>query len=303
MIKHRILWFALAVIAVSSRVYAEDIPVYTLEPIIVQGKPGGKETVGPYNQPVWAAQGRFSPNTDVYVLPPYEFVIDLDYQGTKPKRGKTSNLLTQEFELGLPNRFQIAFENNYDMTSPHKQVTVQTIEGRYALADWGTIPLNPTLFAEYKFGVGKDYEGQEDSDDPLKRISNAVELRLLLGEQFGKYQWALNIFQERQNGGEREWETGFSQAISYPIRDNLRAGIEMQFIHRSDAETRSNPQHEFTLGPSLTWKPSQRTSLDLAMLFGTSHDSPRAKMFAVFSYSFGKGEENEYSAPVSTKNR
>ena len=29
-----------------------------------------------------------------------------------------------------------------------------SLEARWALADWNKIPLNPTLFAEYKFGVG-----------------------------------------------------------------------------------------------------------------------------------------------------
>lgn len=305
MIKRRILWLVLAVIAVSSNAYAEDTPYYTLAPVMVRGKPDRQETVGPYNQPPWSAHGRFSSNTDVYVLPPYTFVVDLDYQATIPKHGKTGHLFTQEFELGLPCRFQLAYENNIEMTSRNTQVTAQTIEARYALADWGKIPLNPTLFAEYKFGVGKDYERQEDPDDPVPGIPDAFEIRLLLGEQFGKdFQWALNIFHEQQTGGEREWETGFSQALSYAIRDDcLKTGIEMQFIRRTDAETRSHPQYEFDLGPNFTWKPSRRTQLDLAMLFGTTRDSPRAKIFTVFSFSFGKDEEYEASTPVSTKNR
>jgi hypothetical protein len=58
------------------------------------------------------------------------------------------------------------------------------------------------------------------------------------------------------------------------------------------------------LGPSVTWKPSRRTRLDLAALFGTTGDSPRANVFAVFSLFFGKGdEEAEASEPVSTKHR
>ena len=42
---------------------------------------------------------------------------------------------------------------------------------------------------------------------------------------------------------------------------------------------------------------------DLAMLFGTTTDSPTAKIFTVLSYAFGNGEDNEFSAPVSTRNR
>ena len=188
----------------------------------------------------------------------------------------------------------------------HTQVTVQNFEVRYALADWGVIPFNPTLFAEYKIGVGKDYEQQEETHGPAPDIPDAFEVRLLLGEQFGrKFQWALNLFHEQQLGGEHEWESGFSQALTYAIRDEyLKAGIEMQFLRRTDEASRAHPTYECTIGPNLTWKPSPRTRLDLAALFGTTPDSPAVKVFAVFSFFFGIGrEEAEAAAPVSTRNR
>lgn len=273
--------------------------VAVLPEVTVHGVRPSQELIGPYNQPRWAARGRFSSSTDIYVLPPYEFNIDLDYTGTIPKHGETRNLFTQEFELGLPYRFQIAYENNFVLQKEHSQITTQTIEGRYALADWGRLPLNPTLFAEYHFGVGKDYDAAE-------RIPDSIELRLLLGEQFGRnYQWALNIFHEFETGGEREWETGFSQALVYSIRDEyLKVGLEMQFIRRTDAETRSKPEYEFDIGPSFTWKPSARTRLDLATLFGTTSDSPALSIYAVFSIAFGDdGNKGESVAPVSTQHR
>lgn len=278
--------------------------VAVLPEVTVQGVRPSQELIGPYNQPRWAARGRFSSSTDIYVLPPYEFNIDLDYTGTIPKHGKTQNLFTQEFELGLPHRFQIAYENNFVLQNEHSQITRQTIEGRYALADWGRLPLNPTLFAEYHFGVGKDYG--EDEDDAPERIPDAIELRLLLGEQFGRnYQWALNIFHEFETGGEREWETGFSQALVYSIHDEyLKVGLEMQFIRRTDAETRSKPEYEFDIGPSFTWKPSALTRLDVAALFGTTSDSPALSIYAVFSIAFGDdGNKGESVAPVSTQHR
>ena len=283
---------------------AEEPQTVVLPEVTVHGVRPSDELIGPYNQPRWAARGRFSSSTDIYVLPPYEFNIDLDYTGTIPKHGKTQNLFTQEFELGLPHRFQIAYENNFVLQNEHSQITRQTIEGRYALADWGRLPLNPTLFAEYHFGVGKDYG--EDDDDAPERIPDAIELRLLLGEQFGRnYQWALNIFHEFETGGERERETGFSQALVYSIRDEyLKVGLEMQFIRRTDAETRSKPEYEFDIGPSFTWKPSARTRLDLATLFGTTSDSPALSIYAVFSIAFGDdGNKSESVVPVSTQHR
>jgi len=276
-------------------------PATNLPPVTVQGARPSQELVGPYDQPRWTARGRFSSDTEVYVLPPYAFVVDIDYAGTVPKHGETMNLMTQEFELGLPHRFQIAYENNFVLQKKHSQETLQTIEGRYALADWGEIPLNPTLFGEYLFGVGKEYEDDESEDIP-----DAVEGRLLLGEQFARdYQWALNLFHEVETGGEREWESGFSQALSYAIRDEyLKVGVEMQFIRRTEEEERSDPEYEFDIGPNFAWKPSEPTRFDIATLFGATDDSPALAIYAVFSIAFGPGEEQgEGAAPVSTRHR
>src|SRR5215471_17217041 len=73
-----------------------------LAPAEVEGRPYGEELVGPYGQPRWSARGRFSSDTDVYVLPPYSFYLDLDYDGTVLRHGKPDHLFGQEYELGLP---------------------------------------------------------------------------------------------------------------------------------------------------------------------------------------------------------
>lgn len=307
-------------------------PVLRLPTVTTVGR--SEDLIGPYHQPRWSARGRFSSETDVYVLPPWTFYADLDYQLTVPREGRATHLFTQELELGLPYRFQIAYENNFEVIGRRAQTTVQTIEARWAPANWGKIPLNPTLFAEYKFGVGQqraESEGEEDVKEKKpepedeaeaggasakeekesrqgsrsSRIPNSFEVRLLLGEQFGAHtQWALNLFHEQELGGDRETETGFSQALSYALQEEtLRVGVEMQFIRATERGSRGDPTYEFDIGPSLSWKPSRRTRLDVAALFGTTEDSPVLKLFTVFSIDFGPGGEGEIEAPVSTRNR
>jgi len=276
-----------------------------IPPVTVEARQESQELVGPYQQPRWSARGRFSGDTDVYVLPPGEFFVDADYRATIPKHGRTAHLFTQEFEAGLPHRIQLAYENNVEIKDGHSQVTEQTFEARYALADWGKIPLNPTLFAEYKLGVGKDFGAQENPGDPIPGLPDAFEIRILLGEQLTpRLQWALNLFHEQQTGGEREWETGFSQAFSYSLLDeDLKVGMEMQFIRETEFDSRWDPEYQFNIGPSFTWKPSRRSRLDVAALFGTTEDSPSAKIFAVFSYAFGETKESEVETPVSGRRR
>jgi hypothetical protein len=78
----------------------------------------------------------------------------------------------------------------------------------------------------------------------------------------------------------------------------------MQFIRRADNEPDSDTEYEFDIGPNFTWKPSLRTRLDIAALFGKTGDSPAARIYAVFAFSFGHGEEEiEGSQPVSTESR
>ena len=286
-----------------------------MAPVVVDGgRPA--DLIGPYNQPRWSARGRFSSDTDVYVLPPFEAYLDIDYQLTKPRHDHAIHLFTQELEIGLPHRFQLAYENAFEFRRGRGQETMHTIEGRWALADWGEIPLNPTFFVEYKFGVGRepvegdaadiaDAEEKISQSTTTRRIPNAFEFRLLLGEQFGENtQWALNFFHERQTGCAREHESGFSQALTYAIVDEkVRAGVEMEFIRSSEAGKRSSGTHEFDIGPSLSIKPNKRVRFDLAALFGCTQASPEVKLFAVLSINLGGASEQEMAAPVSTQNR
>ena len=102
---------------------------HELAPVSVEGRPYGEELVGPYNQPRWSARGRFSADTDVYVLPPYSFYIDADYHATFPRRGFPDHLFIQEFELGLPYRFQLAFEFYQEAQNGQCQIPVRSLRG------------------------------------------------------------------------------------------------------------------------------------------------------------------------------
>jgi hypothetical protein len=291
-----------------------------LTSMTVEGRPYGEELVGPYGQPRWSARGRFTANTDVHVLPPFSFYLDLDYHGTFPRVGKSDHLFTQEFEIGLPFRTQLAFEMNEERQNGRTQVPFATIEGRWAPANWGKIPLNPTFFAEYNFGTGKQYpvqpgqNAERESGDAAvgdavrqqtKNIPNAYELRLLLGQEIGKYvEFATNIFFDQDLQADREREIGFSTASSFAIRgEALKAGLETSYQNVSHPGARSKAKNLFELGPSFTIKPSPHTRLDLAPLFGVTSDSPHLDLFVIFSVDFGTGAATEVESPAARGGR
>src|SRR5207249_7356222 len=224
------------------------------------------------------------------------------------------HLFTQEVEMGLPYRFGVAAETTLERFNGGGGFETVSLEGRYALADWNKIPLNPTLFVEYKFGVGPIRHeegaapppGEEEEAGPPQR-PDAYEVRLLLADEFFKrYEWAMNFFFEKENTGDRGREWGFAQSASMPIllpREQLKIGVEMEYKNFTVKDTRGSPMHSFVIGPSAAFRPSKNTRFDVSTLFGCTDDSPAVQVFAVFSFLLGPGEEQGAEAPVSTRNR
>jgi hypothetical protein len=281
----------------------------------------GEEVPSAYGAPPDFSRNRFSNLVNSYVLPPGAVYTGLIYQGDSLRFNRPDHMLTQEVELGLPCRFGVAVENSVENFRGHTQERTFSIEGRYAFADWNKIPLNPTVFVEWKFGIGdilhdegppepqEKGEAQEFLDEHMP-LQNAFELRLLLAQDFGNHvEWAANGFFEQEVGGDRGREAGFAQSIMIPIllpNERLKIGAEMQFTAFSDVGIRQNSEdrsYRCVVGPTIAWKPSKSTRLDISPLFGVTDDSPHASVYVVFSMLFGGSEPAQAEAPASTRNR
>ena len=294
-----------------------------------------EEVPSAYGAPPGLSRSRFSPLTTAYVLPPGAVYAGIIYEGDAFRYGPPDHLFTEEVEVGLPHRFGAAFEVSQERFNGDFQNKSFSVEARYALADWNKIPLNPTLFAEYKFGTGRilheerppeeemameemarrrhlnlepfDEDAGSDSE-PKPKMPDAYEFRLLLAEDFHeRIEWAMNWFFEQEIGGDQGREWGFAQSAVIPIwleHERLKAGVEMQYRNFTDKDTRGDPTHSFVVGPTIAWKPTSNTRLDVSPLFGCTEDSPRVQAFVVFSMLFGPGGAPEGAeAPASTRNR
>ena len=142
-----------------------------------------------------------------------------------------------------------------------------------------------------------------------KPLPDAVEMRFLFAQDFSNnVEWAANIFVEQEIGGDRGREVGFAQSIMFPIllpNERLKVGAEMQYTSFTDSGLRdegaSSPR--VIIGPTVAWKPTKNTRLDVSPLFGVTDDAPRASVFVVFSMLFGGAEREQAEAPASTRNR
>jgi hypothetical protein len=296
---------------------AAKAQVAAAESVVVSGE----EIPSAYGAPPGISRTRFSPLLTAYVLPPWTFFFGEIYEGNAFRHGPPLHLFTQEVEMGLPYRFGIAAEASFERFNGGGGPSTASIEARYALADWNKIPLNPTIFAEYKFGTGpirreevkppgeesgEEEEEEEEEGGPPER-PDAYEFRLLLAQDFGeRLEWAMNWFFEQEVQGDRGREWGFAQSAVTPVllpAERLKVGVEMQYKNFTIAATRDDPVHSFVIGPTAAWKPSRSTRIDVSPLFGCTDDSPRVQVFAAFSWLFGPAAPGEAEAPVSTRNR
>ncbi|MEI6085759.1 MAG: hypothetical protein WCS70_15855 [Verrucomicrobiota bacterium] len=246
------------------------------------------QPVGPYNQPEWTTARRF-PNTRVYLQQqPWGFGVEQWVKAQWP-RGEAANYLFQEeMEIGLPYRTQIDLYENWRIDDRGKVFQDSTAaEIRWALADWGKIWGNPTLYGEWKFAA-------------QNQGADAYELKLLLGDEITpRLHWGFNGIYEQETGGGRATEIGGSFALSYTVIDEkFSAGMELKIESETEKGARDNAPLEIDLGPSIQWRPTKATHVDVAPLIGLTSDSPHVELWVVFGWNFGPGNEAAH-APVS----
>ena len=256
--------------------------------------------VGPYGQPAWTTARPFA-TTRAYVLPAGEADFEQWVRPTWPKEGDVEYRLLEEISLGLPGRFQLDLYERWNVEpddNGHEEANHEgvQIELRWALADWGVIPLNPTLYAEW-------IERGGPQEKP-----NKYELKLLLSEEITcRLFWATNfILEQEAEGEERETELAWSNALSTPlIERKLLVGVESVLSRVTTRQTRDDPEISFLIGPSLHWIATNRIFVDVVGLFGTTSESPTSQMYVVAGYQFGTraGPSGEISAPTSTRGR
>ncbi len=279
----------IAVLAIASTTFAAEqrtqkMPEVTITDANVLTE---ERSTGESGRPEWTSARRF-PTTRVYIQKePWQVGVETWWRYRHKRDGTSVSRATGEIEIGLPHRMQL--DLYYDMVvdgSRHSRTEDFAAELRYALADWGKLPLNPTVYAEYKF--------VEDSADVL-------ELKLLLGDQLpGGWHYGVNFVWEKELGGERttEWQAvgGISKTL---VDGKFSVGVEGKYVHETNAENRSDPEHKFHVGPSFQWRMTDRFSVSTTALFGLSDDAPRQECWLVLSYDFGRGGDEAKYKPIS----
>jgi hypothetical protein len=246
--------------------------------------------IGATGRPEWTGARRF-PGTRVFIQKePWEVGLESWWRLKHGRDGSIHHRLLEEVEIGLPGRLQLDLYNDIegDRTGAFHYQSFN-VEMRWALADWGVIWGNPTLYTEYKFAQA--HWGPD-----------VYEFKLLLGDQIAsRWHWGVNFVWEAETGGEREQEFQVTGGLSYTLIDGrLGIGVEAFYDHDTVAGGRGTPAHQFAIGPSLQLRVTDRIHVDLTCMFGTNQDTERQIGYLVIGCDFGPGGHSErVYTPVS----
>jgi hypothetical protein len=282
---------AVALLLVGTLALAEESPRRTL-PLVTSTSETSSSTlseeapVDETGRPDWTSARRFG-RTRIYLQKAPGEVGFEQWARIRDFRDGTAQVRFQEeIEIGLPYRFQLDIYEKW-VTDAHRRAHHDEVsfEIRWAPANWGKLPLNPTIYTEYAV---------------VDHGPNVVEFKLLLGEQLmPRLHWGANIIFERELGGDGASEFAVSQGFSYTLIDQvISAGVEMEYRRATIHGERDNPEEQWLIGPSIQLRPTKRTHLDFVALIGANNQAPNLEAFVIFGIEFGKlggGDDRGYS--------
>lgn len=238
------------------------------------------QLVGEYEQPVWSTFRKF-PTTRIYVqVPPGQAMYEkwMEIRDNRGDKG-TEIRMRDEFAFGLGKRLELDLYLHTVTTGSGENSSLNwrafSWEIRYALADWGKIFGNPTLYFEYLYMNG-DY--------------NKIEPKLLLGGNLNDYSiWGVNFIYEGQlaNSKEKDEELSVTASYSRILSNRISLGTSYQYVTENEREGgEDNISEEHLLGPSFQLKLHDRAYLDVEPLIGLTKESKKSKTFIIFGWRF-----------------
>lgn len=228
--------------------------------------------VGEYNQPLWSTLRMF-PSTRVYVMnPPGSAMYEKWFDIRDRRNGPAQIRMRDEFTFGLGKRLQLDLYSHtvYDGKEGEQDFDWRgfSFEFRYALANWGKLPGNPTIYWETKMLDG----------------GWGIEPKLLLGDQLGKNGiWGLNLIYEgnvKPTREEQEREYAGTASYGYILNKDLTLGASAMYRNNDGNST------EYYIGPLLQYRFNGHSYLTLEAMPGLTQSSKASRSTIIFAYRF-----------------
>ncbi len=257
---------------------ADILRSWQLPAIVVTDEPLSpfreSDLIGSYGQPRWTSR-RLFPTTRVYVLREGQMDFELWNRIKVPRQGAATVETQYEFEIGLPGRFQFDyyFVTEHSGSEGDTEISEQKYEVRYALADWGKIPWNPTLYAEWASVSGGP---------------DRFEGKLLLGDEVSPgWKVGSNLVWEHEVSGDLTNQYELTLGVSRTIVDEkFSLGGELKTSIEDVHGDRGEYAESLEVGPSIQWRPLPSMHIDIAPLIGIGGESRQADIYAVLGWEF-----------------
>ena len=230
--------------------------------------------VGEYNQPLWSTIRMF-PSTRVYIMnPPNTVMYEKWFDIRQRRNGPAQIRMRDEFTFGLGKRLQLDVYSHtvYDGYNGDKEFKWRGFswEFRYALADWGKIWGNPTIYWETKMLDGR----------------LGIEPKILLGDRIGRNGvWGFNaIYEGNLAGTKEEQEREYAYTASYAkiLNNDLTLGVSHMFRY-NDYEGGSQ---EWYLGPLVQYRFTNKAYLNVEHMPGLNQDAKLSRTTIIFGWRF-----------------
>lgn len=268
-------------VCITGAIRAEEATKLSPMAVVSPGVPGENKMVGTYAQPEWSARRPF-PGVAVYVAPAEQYELEGGYQDVTTPSGRHHCEWSQEFEIGLGHRLQAAVENTYanfrdGVPGLRWQEDSLKLSMRYALADWGKLPLNPAIGAGWRFNSGT-------ADAPIGQ--------LVLGTEFTpRLHWAADFQYEHQNGGQQQRELTAATALTYSVtNETLNVGFQAQWKRSQDL---ADPvSHRAEIGPCIQYRPIDQLHFDGGIMWGSEQHQAVHSLFLSVGFEFGAGADD-----------
>jgi hypothetical protein len=247
---------------------------------VTSSTPLPTDLVGDYKQPYWS-EFRKSPTSRIYVQNPPGTVTFEHWQEYRSYRNGTEMRTYEEFAFGLGKRFEVdiyqmglkTFAGNH---GPFEDRGVSW-EVRYALADWGKIWGNPTLYFEYEH---------------LNNSYDVVEPKLLLGDVFGAKKnnlWSVNFVYEGNLAPHynKTDEGQITYSYQHIFNKNFSFGFAGQYAkayERTDGVM--DATFDNLIGPSAQVRFNKHAYLDIEPMIGIGNSNKTSKSYLIFGWQF-----------------
>jgi hypothetical protein len=231
--------------------------------------------VGENKQPAWTLVRKF-PSTRTYIMVPKGTVMYEKWFDMRTPRGgdPTEVRMRDEFAFGLANRLELDLylhtvykSGGYESSFGFRGFSWEI---RYALAEWGKIWGNPTLYFEHKL-LDVKYQG--------------IEPKLLLGDRIGKKGiWGVNLIYEAYTAPtriEQQREYAYTASYGQVVNDDLTIGVSNMFRHNDVDGT-----NEWYVGPALQYRFSGNAYINFELLPGLNDDAKKFRNTIIFGWRF-----------------